>query len=298
MDVKLRPLREQVMVITGATSGIGLTTARMAARRGARIVAVARNEDALRQLVAELLGQRHAATYVVADVASDDDMRFVAQTAIDRFGRIDTWVNNAGVSIFRRSEDVALDDQRRLFDTNFWGVVNGSLAALPYLRNRGGALINLGSEVSEVAVPLQGIYSASKHAVKGYTDALRIELDADRAPVSVTLIRPAAIDTMFVVHAKNYLDVRPKLPPPIYAPEVVADAILFAAEHPRRDVYVGAASRLMKTGAHHTPHLLDRYLATFGIARQRSSIPAHGDQQGSLYEPREDLLERGGVRVG
>ena len=165
MDVKLRPLREQVMVITGATSGIGLTTARLAARRGARIVAVARNEDALRQLVAELLGQRHEATYVVADVASDDDMRFVAQTAIDRFGRIDTWVNNAGVSIFGRSEDVALDDQRRLFDTNFWGVVNGSLAALPYLRNRGGALINLGSEVSEVAVPLQGIYSASKHAV-------------------------------------------------------------------------------------------------------------------------------------
>ena len=113
--------------------------------------------------------------------------------------------------------------------------------------------------------------------------------------MSVTLIRPAAIDTMFVVHAKNYLDVRPKLPPPIYAPEVVADAILFAAEHPRRDVYVGAAARLMKTGAHHTPRLLDRYLATFGIARQRSSIPAHGDQQGSLYEPREDLLERGGV---
>ena len=295
MTVTLKPIREQVMVITGASSGIGLTTARMAARRGARIVAVARNDDALRQLIAELTSQGHDAIHVAADVASDDDMRHVAHAAIERFGRIDTWVNNAGVSIFGRSEDVTLDDQRRLFDTNFWGVVNGSLAALPYLRGRGGALINLGSEVSEVAIPLQGIYSASKHAVKGYTDALRIELEAERVPVSVTLIRPAAIDTMFVVHAKNYMDVRPKLPPPVYAPEVVADAILFAAEHPRRDIYVGAASRLMKAGAHHTPRLLDRYLARFGIPQQRSSVPVDGNQEGSLHAPGQDLQEREGA---
>jgi len=297
MNLRLKPLREQVMVITGASSGIGLTTARMAARRGARIVAVARNDDALRQLVAELDGQGHQATHVAADVASEDDMRHVAHTAVERFGRIDTWINNAGVSIFGRIEDVTMEDQRRLFDTNFWGVVNGSLAALPYLRGRGGALINLGSEVSEVAIPLQGIYSASKHAVKGYTDALRIELEAEKAPVSVTLIRPAAIDTMFVLHAKNYMDVRPKLPPPIYAPEVVADAILFAAEHPRRDIYVGAPSRLMKTGAHHTPRLVDRYLARFGIPQQRSNRPANGSQEGSLHRYGEDLREREGVRV-
>jgi short-subunit dehydrogenase len=295
MQLRLKAIREQVMVITGASSGIGLTTARMAARRGARVVAVARNEDALRQLVAELSGQGHDATHVAGDVASEDDMRHVAHTAIERFGRIDTWVNNAGVSIFGRSEEIALEDQRRLFDTNFWGVVNGSLAALPYLRGRGGALINLGSEVSEVAIPLQGIYSASKHAVKGYTDALRIELEAEKVPVSVTLIRPAAIDTMFVMHAKNYMDVRPKLPPPIYAPEVVADAILFAAEHPRRDIYVGAASRLMKTGAHHTPRLVDRYLARFGIPQQRSNVPAPGIQEGSLHRHGEDLLEREGL---
>lgn len=295
MNVSLKPISAQVMVITGASSGIGLTTARMAARRGARIVAVARNDDALRQLVQELTGQGHEAIHVAADVASEEDMRHVAHEAVERFGRIDTWVNNAGVSIFGRSEDVTLEDQRRLFDTNFWGVVNGSLAALPYLRARGGALINLGSEVSEVAIPLQGIYSASKHAVKGYTDALRIELEAEKAPVSVTLIRPAAIDTMFVVHAKNYMDVRPKLPAPIYAPEVVADAILFAAEHPKRDLYVGAAARLMKSGAHHTPRLLDRYLARFGIAQQRSDVPVDGRQDGSLYYPGSDLQEREGM---
>jgi short-subunit dehydrogenase len=294
-NARLKPIAAQVMVITGASSGIGLTTARMAARRGAKVVAVARNDDALRQLVAELDEQGFDAIHVAADVASEDDMRHVAHTAIERFGRIDTWVNNAGVSIFGRSEEVTLEDQRRLFETNFWGVVNGSLAALPYLRARGGALINLGSEVSEVALPLQGVYSASKHAVKGYTDALRIELEAERVPVSVTLIRPAAIDTLFVRHARNYLDVRPKLPPPIYAPEVVADAILFAAEHPRRDIYVGAASRLMTATAHHTPRLLDRYLARFGIRQQRSKIPADGPQGGSLYDPGTDLMEREGA---
>ena len=295
MNTRLKPIADQVMVITGASSGIGLTTARMAARRGAAIVAVARNDDALRQLVQELTNQGYEAIHVAADVASEEDMRHVAHTAIERFGRIDTWVNNAGVSIFGRSEEVTLEDQRRLFDTNFWGVVNGSLAALPYLRARGGALINLGSEVSEVAIPLQGVYSASKHAVKGYTDALRIELEAEKAPISVTLIRPAAIDTMFVLHAKNYMDVRPKLPSPIYAPEVVADAILFAAEHPRRDLYVGAASRLMKTTAHHTPGLLDRYLARFGIAQQRTDIPVEGRQDGSLHHHGIDLLEREGA---
>jgi short-subunit dehydrogenase len=295
MDVRLKPVSEQVVVITGASSGIGLTTARMAARRGARVVAVARNDDALRQLVQELNMQGHEAIYVAADVASEEDMRQVAQAAIEKFGHIDTWVNNAGVSIFGRTEDVTLEDQRRLFETNFWGVVNGSLAALPYLRGRGGALINLGSEVSEFAIPLQGIYSASKHAVKGYTDALRIELEAEGAPVSVTLIRPSGVDTMFIMHAKNYMNVRPRLPTPIYAPEVVADAILFAAEHPRRDVYVGAASRLMKTGAHHAPRLLDRYLARFGIAQQRSNIPVDGSQDGSLHGPGHDLLQREGM---
>ncbi|HEY1329673.1 MAG TPA: SDR family oxidoreductase [Casimicrobiaceae bacterium] len=296
MNIRLKPIADQVIVITGASSGIGLTTARMAARRGAAIVAVARSDDALRQLVQELIGQGHRAVHVAADVASEDDMRHVAHVAVERFGRIDTWINNAGVSIFGRSEEISLEDQRRLFETNFWGVVNGSLAALPYLRARGGALVNLGSEASEAALPLQGIYTASKHAVKGYTDALRVELEAEKAPVSVTLVRPAATDTMLVAHARNYMDVRPRLPAPVYAPEVVADAILFAAEHPKRDLYVGASSRLMKTGAHHAPRLLDKYLARFAIGQQRTRIPVYGTQPGNLHHPAEDLRERGGER--
>src|SRR6188472_3902570 len=126
---------------------------------------------------------------------------------MDRVARIDTWVNNAGVSIYGRLHEVSEADNRRLFDTNFWGVVNGSLVALPLLRREGGALINVGSEVSDAVVPLQGMYSASKHAVKGFTDALRVEVEGiDKAPVSITLIQPTAVDTPFPQRARNYTD--------------------------------------------------------------------------------------------
>src|SRR5262249_37640028 len=154
--------------------------------------------------------------------ADRDQVDRVAEAAIDRFGTIDTWVNNAGVSIYGRLDEVTEADSRRVFETNFWGVYNGSLAALPHLRRKGGALINVGSEVSEAAIPLQGMYSASKHAVKGFTDALRIEIEeVDGAPVSITLIEPTAVDTPYPQHAKNYMDKEPRLPAPLIDPEQV-----------------------------------------------------------------------------
>ncbi len=290
----LKKLSEQVVVITGATSGIGLTTARRAARRGARLVLVARNEDALKQLTFELAKQGNEVIHVVADVGIEEDMRKVARAAIERFGGFDTWINNAGISIFGRSEDVSLEDQRQLFQTNFWGVVHGSLVAVEHLKAHGGALINLGGEVSDRAMPLQGIYSASKHAVKGFTDSLRLELEAEEAPVAVTLIKPAAIDTMLVEHAKNYLDTEPRLPPPIYAPEVAADAILYAAEHFKRDIFVGGAAKFISSTAHHAPRMLDRYMKRVMFRRQRSGLPARDRAQHSLYGPGSDLQERQG----
>src|SRR5213076_2238498 len=148
-----------------------------------------------------------------------------------------TWVNNAGVSIYGRLDEVSDGDSRRLFDVNFWGVVSGSLVALPYLKKDGGALINVGSEVSEAVVPLQGMYAASKHAVKGFTDALRIEIcDVDKADVSITLIQPTAVDTPYPQHARNYMPQEPKLPDPMIDARKVADAILEAAVKPKRDV--------------------------------------------------------------
>jgi short-subunit dehydrogenase len=292
MDIRLKHLKDQVIVITGASSGIGLTTARMAARRGAKLVLAARNGDALQKLCDELNSYGTSAIHVVADVAKEDEVRAIASAAVSQFGGFDTWINNAGVSIFGRLNEVSLQDQRRLFDTNFWGVVHGSLVAIEHLKARGGALINLGSELSDVGITLQGIYAASKHAVKGFTDSLRMELEEAGAPVSVTLIKPAAIDTMFLAHAKNYMEVEPKLPAPIYAPEAVAKAILFAAEQPKRDIFVGSASKFASAGARYFPQLMDRYMKRFGSKQQRTHRPANGMSQGALYQAGAGLQER------
>ncbi|SAK99396.1 short chain dehydrogenase [Caballeronia fortuita] len=293
MRIKLKPINEQVIVITGATSGIGLVTARMAASKGARLMLVARDEQALTGLVAELSregGDRIA--HAAADVGDRAQLQAAADAAIQHFGGFDTWVNNAGVSIYGRCIDVPVDEQRKLFDTNFWGVVNGSLVAVQHLREKGGALINLGSELSDVAVPLQGAYVASKHAVKGYTDALRIELADEGAPVSVSLVKPAGIDTQFVEHARIHLDQQPKLPQPVYAPEVVARAILHAAAHPVRDLYAGGASRGMSWFGRSAPRLYDAILTALGMKAQLTGEPRRdGD---ALEEGGSGLRERSG----
>jgi NAD(P)-dependent dehydrogenase (short-subunit alcohol dehydrogenase family) len=292
MRVKLKPMNEQVIVITGASSGIGLATARLAAGMGARLVLTSRDAVNLEQAVERIRGDGGDATYVTGDVADLDAMKRVAATAVREFGTIDTWVNNAGVSIYGRLEEVGLMDARRLFETNYWGVVNGTLAALPHLRARGGALINLGSILSDTGYPLQGHYTASKHAVKGFTDSLRLELEQEGAPVSVTLIQPAAIDTPYPEHAKSYLGVAPKHVPPVYAPEVVARAILRSAEHPERNVLVGGGAKLFNTVERYAPRLGDRFKEATAFAGQRTDRPV--GEHDTLFGPRPgDSRERG-----
>lgn len=296
MDVKLKKLGEQVVVITGASSGIGLVTAREAARRGAKLVVAARAEDALRRLVEEITSQGGEAVHVVADVGRQDDVRRIAETALERFGRIDTWVNNAGVSIYGKIMDTPFEDMRRLYETNFWGVVYGSVVAAEHLRQRGGALINVGSVLSDRAIPVQGVYSSSKHAVKGFTDALRMELEEEGAPVSVTLIKPSTIDTPYTKHAKNLLeDKEPSLPPPVYAPETVAEAILHCAETPERDVYVGGGGKALSVMGKYAPRLSDKVMENFMIDAQQKDGPRAGvrDDAG-LYEASGTLKERSG----
>lgn len=291
MDAALKPLDQQVIVITGASSGIGLATAVAAAEQGARLVLAARSKATLEDIAGRINDGGGAAIAVEADVGERAQVEAIVRAALDRFGRIDTWINDAGVSIYGRLDEVSEKDARRLFDTNFWGVVNGSLAALPHLRKAGGALINVGSEVSEAAVPLQGIYSASKHAVKGFTDALRIELDADDAPVSVTLVQPTAVDTPYPEHAGNYLAQEPKLPTPMIDAEKVASAILDAAVDPVRDVKVGAMSVLNTTVAKIMPALGDA-LAKMQIGRQQRAEAPHA-RDGTLYRAGESGRIRG-----
>jgi short-subunit dehydrogenase len=292
MAITLKKVSEQVIVITGASSGIGLATAWEAAKRGARVVLAARSQNTLQEVVTRIKEAGGEATYVVADVARREDIERIAEVAIETFGRIDAWVNNAGVSAYGRLEQVKEHDARRIFDVNFWGVVHGCMVALPYLRDAGGALINVGSEVSEAVAPLQGIYSASKHAVKGYTDSLRIELlEQNEERVSITLIQPTAVDTPFPQHARNYLTEEPKLPSPQIDPEDVARAILKAAEEPERDVKVGGTAVLKTAVAKLMPKLADK-MGTKMVDQQIADEPAR-DPEGTLYKPGESGRTRG-----
>jgi short-subunit dehydrogenase len=300
VKARLKPLRDQVIVITGASSGIGLATARMAAGNGAAVVLAARTEQALNKAVQEITAANGRAIAVRCDVSQRDELERLADEAVRSFGRIDTWVNNAGVGIWGRIEEVSEADMRQLFETNFWGEVAGSLVALPHLKRQGGALINMGSMASDRAIPLQGIYSASKHAVMGFTDALRMELEEEGAPVSVTLIKPASIGTPMPQHVKNYTQSEPKFPPPVYAPEEAAKVILHAATHPVRDAFVGGSARTISTLAKMAPRLLDRasegmlFKAQMGskspspgdnLWTGRSEGEVRGDHQGSMIRP-------------
>src|SRR3954463_2760709 len=286
MSVKLKPLDQQVIVITGASSGIGLATAETAARKGAKVVLAARSGETLDEIARRINSEGGEALSVPCDVSDRAQVDQLAQKAVAHFGRIDTWVNDAGIAIYGRLDEVSEEDSRKLFETNFWGVVNGSLAALPHLKRGGGALINLGSEVSEAAIPLLGMYTASKHAVKGFTDTLRVEIeDIDKAPVSITLIQPTAVDTPFPQHARNYQDKEAKLPTPQIDPQQVADAILEAAVTPTRSKKVGAMAVVNTTMAKLLPGLGDK-MAAQQVDRQHYDEPPR-DPAGALDRPSE-----------
>jgi short-subunit dehydrogenase len=291
----LKNLKEQVMVITGASSGIGLVTARMAARRGARLVLAARSEEALVRLEQELSNGGRKAHMVVADVGKPEDVQRIARIAREKFGGFDTWVNNAGISMYGKLLDEPIEDMRRLFETNFWGLVYGSLEAARYFRERreAGAIINIGSTLSDRAIILQGMYSASKHAVKGFTDALRMELEKDGIPVSVTLIQPAGINTPYTKHAKNYMDRRPTNPPPIYAPETVARTILHCAEARERTVFVGAGGKSVSMFGYVAPRLADLLMELVFADQQKMDRPPRPREENGLDRPAGQLEERG-----
>ncbi len=300
--MRLKPLSEQVLVITGASSGIGLTTARLAAERGARLVLSSRNADVLNQVVSAI-NDRHGqvAIAVPADVANEAELRRVAEAATEHFGGFDTWINNAGISIYGRLAEVPEEDHRRLFETNFWGVVHGARIAVEHFSARaaerqgqGFALINVGSTLSDRAIPLQGMYCASKHAVKGFTDALRMELEEAGLPISVTLIKPAAIDTPYRQHAKNYMAHEPMNPPPVYAPETVARGILHCAEHPRRDLFIGSGGAQLSLLGTLLPRIVDWVMEKVMVPIQQGDRPSAPREENALYQPGADGEERGG----
>ncbi|WP_208559422.1 SDR family oxidoreductase [Marinilactibacillus kalidii] len=296
LKLKLKKLKNQVMVITGATSGIGLVTARMAAEQGVKLVLVARNEEALNILKKELKVRGAESIYVVADVSKEEDVDRIADAAIEAFGGFDTWVNNAAVSIYGYAAEIPVKDMRRLFDVNFWGTVYGTRKAVAHYKEKeqAGSIINMGSVVGNRAFPVQSAYSASKHAIRGFTDAVRMELEKEQAPVVLSQIHPARVDTPYTDHATSYIDKKPTHKGIVYPPESVAEAILYVAEHPKRDMYVGTQSKFFSIFGMVYPRMTDKImeLNTFQTNYDENQA-APEPSAGNLYEPREDLYERG-----
>ncbi|WP_433719197.1 SDR family oxidoreductase [Actinoplanes sp. CA-051413] len=274
-----KPLSEQVVVIVGASSGIGRASALAFAARGAKVVCAARGVQALDTVVGEIRQAGGSAVAVPVDVADPAAVRALAELAERQYGRIDAWVNVAAVGVWGRIEDITDAEFDRVLRVNFLGHVHGMHAALPALRRAGGGtIIGVSSAEGVRAVPLQAPYVASKFALRALYDCLRSELAQDGEPIAVTTILPASVDTPFFEHARSKLGVMVKPPPPVYAPEVVADSIVYAARHPRREIPVGAAAAALMLGQRLSPALTDAVLAIrrFGVSSQRTDRPDNG----------------------
>ena len=254
---------------------------------------VARGEDALARITDEIASAGGKASYAVADVGSLNEVRAAARKTIDLWGRIDTWVNCAGVAIYARLVDTPLDEHERMFRTNYFGVVNGAITAIEHLRAAGGSIITVGSIAGDIPSPVLSAYSASKHAVKGFIGSLRMEIQMDRLPISVTLVKPSGIDTPIAQHAGNHVAGEARVPPLVYHPILVAEAILDAAEHERREVTVGGAGRAQVLFGAHFPVLLEKLsklLIPQLVDSTRAKTP--GD---SLFAPANEGRERSGI---
>ncbi len=292
-------LKDAVVVITGASSGIGRATALAFAAKGASVVVAARREGALQTLVAEIAGKGGLALAVPTDVTDEQAVQRLADQAVQRFGKIDVWVNNASVMLFAPFTDAPLADYRRVMDVNFFGYVHGARAALAEFRKQGhGTLINVSSVVTRMPQPYTSAYVASKHAVHALGESLRQELTlAGAKDIHVVNVLPAVIDTPLFQHAANYTGRRPRTFPPVYPAKNVANAIVRSANHPKRDVYVGNAGRLLNMQMKFMPAAVERAAATMVDKGHLEDTPTPSTS-GNLFEPMKEGADvSGGWKV-
>jgi len=280
-----RPIAEQVLVLFGASSGIGRQTALQFARRGARVVVAGRGEAELAALVEEISREGGTALSVPAEATEFEQVESVAAQAVAAYGRLDTWVHLAGVGLWAPFEQVTPAEWRRVIDVNLNGAAYGAMAALPHLkRGGGGTLILVSSAEARLALPLQTAYAASKHGVDGFVKSLRLELRHEGAPVRVTEVMPAAINTPLFNKARTRIGKKPVPIRPFYQPELVADAIRYAAEHPVEEITVGGAAKAAMRLHQLAPWLTNRFLATAGIPLQRTEEPKSDQAPDNLFQ--------------
>jgi NAD(P)-dependent dehydrogenase (short-subunit alcohol dehydrogenase family) len=285
--MRLKPIDTQSVVVFGASSGIGRETALQFARRGARLTISARNENGLRSLAEEIRALGGDVICIPAEVTEYSQVRAVADAAAGAFGGLDTWVHLAGVAIWACFEELTSEEFRRVIDVNLTGQAFGAMAAIPHLKRAGGgALIDVSSGEARRALPLQTAYAASKHGVKGLLDSLRVELKESDIPISVTNIMPSGIKTPLFNKARTKLGVKPTPAPPIYEPEVVAELILYAAEHPAPELYARGAAKALSIADSVVPRLTESVLGRFGFDVQKTTEPK-GSNGDNLWRPIE-----------
>jgi NAD(P)-dependent dehydrogenase (short-subunit alcohol dehydrogenase family) len=285
MKIKLKPIGVQVVVIFGASSGIGRLAALEFAKRGAKVTVSARSEEGLKSLVAEIEADGGEAFYVVADAADFEQVKSVAKQTVEKFGRLDTWVHSAAAFIFATFEQTAPEEFERLLKVNLLGQIYGAKAAMPYLRNNGGALIHLSSVEARRAVPFQSAYGASKHGINGFLQVLRVELEHDRIPVSVTEVLIAAVNTPIYDKARNKMPFKPRPVPPIYHPQIVVNAILYASENPIARLVAGGAGVGVVLAERFSPRFAEWMANKVGFVGQTTDEKTPEDSFGNLFEP-------------
>src|ERR1700691_762993 len=286
-----KPLNQQVVVISGVASGIGRASAKRFAAGGARVVIGGRNIAGVEAILRDIKDAGGQGIGMEMDVSRRDQVEALAALAIDTHGRMDTWVNNAGVSIYSRFEDVTESEVRRLFDVNFMGQMYGMWTAIPLLRqNGGGTIVNMASVVGKRGLPLQNFYSATKFAIVGLTEAVRVEMETEKQNIKLCAICPPSVDTPFYDNALSKMGHCSKPLPIVVSADRVARDVVKCAVHARREVWVGLIGKLFVSLSILFPRMMDMYITSLGYKAQMTGEPAHTP---SLFNPTSRIGESG-----
>jgi NAD(P)-dependent dehydrogenase (short-subunit alcohol dehydrogenase family) len=279
--------RPQVVVVTGASGGIGRATARAFGARGAKVALLARGEKGLEGAAAEVRKAGGTALPIPVDTARFDDLAAAAQRVEEELGPIDVWVNVAFTSVFAPFMEIGPEEFKRVTEVTFLGYVYGTRVALERMLPRDrGTVVQVGSALAYRGIPLQSAYCAAKHAIQGFHDSLRCELLHDKSNVRVTMVQMPAVNTPQFSWVLSRLPRHAQPVPPIYQPEVAARAVVYAADHPRRREYwVGGSTMGTLIANKFAAGLLDRYLARTGYDSQQTDQPRDPDQPANLWEP-------------